>query len=66
MDELSTMDSTHSVDDAEIILRNYMLGYDDKRWTKANGKLILLKLIKLLKFPEKKFLFTVKILKMNH
>lgn len=37
VDELSALDPTHVVDDAEIMLRNNLLGYDDKRQTKPDG-----------------------------
>uniref|UniRef100_A0A915PNL5 EGF-like domain-containing protein n=1 Tax=Setaria digitata TaxID=48799 RepID=A0A915PNL5_9BILA len=35
-DELTVLDSTHVVDDAEVILRNDVLGYDVRRRIKAN------------------------------
>lgn len=37
VDELSALNPTHVVDDAEIMLRNDLLGYDDKRQTKPDG-----------------------------
>lgn len=39
MDEVSALDPTHVVDDAEIILQNDVLGYNDKRHTKPDGNL---------------------------
>ncbi|EJD76796.1 tenascin [Loa loa] len=45
MDELSVLDPTHVVSDAEIMLRNDILGYDDKRKTKPNEPVVFFSII---------------------
>ncbi|VBB29508.1 unnamed protein product [Acanthocheilonema viteae] len=45
MDELSALDPTHIVDDAEIILRNEALGYDYKRHTKPDAPVVFFSII---------------------
>lgn len=37
MDELSVLNAAHVVSDTEITLRNDVLGYNNKRHTKADG-----------------------------
>ncbi|VDM09204.1 unnamed protein product, partial [Wuchereria bancrofti] len=45
VDELSALDPTHIVDDAEIILRNDILGYHDKRQTKPDEPVVFFSII---------------------
>nr|CDP96394.1 Bm5475, isoform d [Brugia malayi] len=45
MDEMSALDPTHIVNDAEIILRNDVLGYDDKRQTKPDEPAVFFSII---------------------
>ncbi|CAG9532965.1 unnamed protein product [Cercopithifilaria johnstoni] len=45
MDELSALNATHFVNDAEIMLRNDLLGYNDKKHTKSDGSVIFFSII---------------------
>ncbi|VDP13390.1 unnamed protein product [Onchocerca flexuosa] len=45
VDEVSALDPTHIVNDAEIILRNDILGYNDKKQTKPNGLVVFFSII---------------------
>ncbi|MCP9264872.1 hypothetical protein DINM_023045 [Dirofilaria immitis] len=45
VDELSALDPTHIINDAEIVLRNDVLGYDDKRQTKSSASVVFFSII---------------------